>query len=106
MVRADGRTGDGALILVAGENEEQEGCKLHTRTIQALEVNIAIGGSGILVIGVYRNPESTSAQDCELFLILSGVAGPAGKLFMLGDFDAPEIGWLCNAALSASTPAR
>lgn len=52
--------------------------------IKALEVNIAIGGSAISVVGMFRNPGAKPAHGGGPFLFLHVVAGPASKILVMG----------------------
>lgn len=53
--REVGRISSGTLILMDETYDAGEGHKLNTPNIQALEANIATGGSNISVAGVYRS---------------------------------------------------
>lgn len=88
----------GLMILVTGRCTALGGRKLDIFNIQALEDQIATGGSRISVVLVHRSPESTPAEDGELLLLLIVIAGYAGKRPILGDFKLLEITWVCEAA--------
>lgn len=88
MDRGDRRIGSGELILVAEKYDPQEGHELNVTNVQALEIKVAIGGSRISVLVVFRSPGSMPAKGGKLFPLLSVVAGSAGKPFKLGDCGA------------------
>lgn len=88
-------------MLVAESCGAQRG-KILSRNIWALDDIIANGGPRISVGGLYHSPGPTPAKEEELFRALSLPpsigAGLAGKLLMLGDFNAPKIDWVRKTA--------
>lgn len=94
--RADGRKGGGTLILLAEKYDAQEGYKLHTPNIQAIDVKIATGRSRISFLGVNRGQESSPAEDGEVFPFLSVAAAFTGNLLILEYFYASGNEWVCG----------
>lgn len=75
------------MTLVAEKCDVQEGHKLGTPNIQALEVNNITGGPRISVAGVHRSPESTPTENLKLFHFPSMIVGCVGILIR-EDFNA------------------
>lgn len=100
--RADRRIGGWTPILVAEKYEAHEGHELHTPNIHALLAVIANRGSRISVADVNRSLNSTQLEDGELFLFLIVVAGCAGKLFVLRDFNVCETDLACDTFLQVT----
>lgn len=58
--------------------------------MQPLEINITTGDSWISVVRVHRVPESTLAEDLELFHHLSAALVPADRHLAMDDYKSLE----------------
>lgn len=80
MDREDGVIKGGTQDLVTENYDAQEGDKLNTSNMQAMEFNAATGGSRISVLHAYRSPGLTPLESGRLFLFRTVVAGSAANI--------------------------
>ena len=100
--RQDGRTGGGALLLIAQQYQQSQGPSLTTPNIQMASSIISVKGHTVFIACVYRSPNSSVSEDKQLMTILATTESRTSKLLIVGDFNAPEVDWSLESAPSNS----
>ncbi|KAF4531147.1 hypothetical protein B566_EDAN019182, partial [Ephemera danica] len=91
--RADGRTGGGAIILIAQHYGQSKVTSLITANVQAVGLTLKVEKHETRIACIYRSPNSSQTEDEELLNYIREQVHTNGNLIVMGDFNAPEIKW-------------